>query len=403
PDLVSALKDEGNLSGLRERWFNPRKLLLISQVAMSFVVLVGAGLFVRSLRNLYGVDTGFKTDQIALINLQLETGKSKKSLEMFGFFATTEEKTKDAQAEYTALRERQLQIMKQVESVPGVKSVSGAFISPLSGSSMTWDVASGDNENNQDSYIPVDANVVWPEYHQIMGIDLVEGRGFNIHDQEGAAKVAIINEALAKRLYPGQNALGKRICQGPSDCFEIVGVARNSKYFKLTEEPLLHFDVQALQFSSVPPSLTLHIRTAGKAQDLLPTIQREIKSTISGVSITSTMTLSERLNGSIKTTRMATTLTGILGLLALILAAVGLYGTTAYSANRRTREIGIRIALGAQRLDVLKLIIRQGISVTLIGIFIGLAMAVVVTRFAASFLFRVGATDLLTYISVTLL
>jgi predicted permease len=253
------------------------------------------------------------------------------------------------------------------------------------------------NEN-----VGIDYNQVGPGYHDLMGIPIVQGRGFTEQDKEGAPGVIVINEALARLYFPNQNPIGKRISSGPGNpWWQIIGVTRDFKTQRLTEVPIPHLDLPALQHPYGNFARVL-IRATAEPAKLLPAVQQQVKAVDRSATIVGASTLSEELNNSIAPARMATILTSLFGLLALLLASVGLYGVMVYSVTRRTREIGIRMALGAQRWEVLGLVLRDGIAIVALGVALGMASAFAATRLIVSQLYGVSATDPLTFGAVSL-
>ncbi len=380
-DLTLALKDEGSMLGRGPRRLSPRNLLVIAQVALSLVVLVGAGLFVKSLRQLFAIDPGFKPANVLIVPLDLT------------------EKKFDERSGPAFYR----QITERLKALPGVAEVSAASVIPMSGSVMTNSVIVEGYETKPGENIGIDANTVGPDYHRLMGIPLVRGRDFTAQDRADAPGVCIINEAMARLYFPAQDPIGKWLKLGDaSPQLEIVGVARDSKYHELTEAAQPHLDLPLLQQASFR-FLNLHLRATSDAASLLPVVRREIKGLDPHLSLLDMRTMAGWLSDSIAAARMAATLVGLFGLIALLLAAIGLYGVLSYSVNRRRREIGIRLALGARTGDVLRLVLREGMTLVFIGTGLGLGGAFVSTRLFASLLYGVSATDPLTFVGVSLL
>jgi predicted permease len=377
-DLLPALKEEGAIFSHRERRFSTRHLLVVAQVALSLVVLIGAGLFIRSLHKLWAIDLGFKPEGVLLLPMELpEQG-------------------------YDEARGREFyrQLLARTRSLPGVVAVSLARVVPFEGGVMSRGVMIEGYQDSTGKNIGIDANDVGPGYHELMGIQILKGRGFNEQDHEHAPGVAIINEAMARLYFPNQNPLGKSLRVGPGNPpLEIIGVARDSKFHDVKEAPLPHFDLPVLQRGNFS-FMTLQVRATGDAASLWPALRREALSLEPGMRISAMSTLDEEISQSIAPARMATTLTSLLGLSALLLAAIGLYGVMAYGVNRRRREIGIRLALGAQTRDVLRLVVGQGLKLVLVGVAIGLIAAWALTRLMAHLLFEVSATDPLTFAAV---
>ena len=336
----------------------------------------------RSLRNLFAVDPGFRPAGVLLVPVSLPS-KS-----------------------YDEARGREFfrELTERLRALPGVESVSTATVTPLGGGVYTRSVTVEGYTPEPGQNIGIDSNEVGPGYHELMGIPLVQGRGFNEQDVKGAPPVAVINEAMARTYFPGQNPVGKRLWLGKGGKpLEVVGVARDSKYHSLVESPLPHFDTPVLQDPYAYLDVTVHVRTSGEASSLLPAVRREVKALDPQLPLTGAGTLAEELGNSLAAARMAATLTTLFGVVALLLSAVGLYGAISYSVLQRTREIGIRMALGAQGSDVLVLVIRKGVLLTAAGAGVGLTAALALTRLARGLLYGVSANDPATFAAITLL
>jgi predicted permease len=381
PDLVPALKGE-TTAGRGAARLGPRGPLVVLQVALSLVVLVGAGLLVRSLRNLFAIDPGFRTARVLLVPISLDS------------------KNYDEGRAREFLRE----LDERLRALPGVEALSAATVTPMGGGVFTRSITVEGYTPQPGENVGVDANEVGPGYHELMGIPLAAGRGFTEQDRAGAPRVAVINEAMARQYLPGQNPLGKRLFLGRGSApLEIVGVARDSKYHSLTESPTPHLDTPILQDPYAYRYVVVHVRAKGDAAALLAEVRREVKALDPTLSLAGAGTLADELGNSLAASRMAATLTTLFGLVALVLAAVGLYGSISYTVAQRTREIGIRIALGARPRDVLALVVGRGLLLVAAGAGAGLAAALALTRLASGLLYGVSATDPLTFVSVALL
>jgi predicted permease len=380
-DLVPALKEEGGVSGQRERRFGFRSLLVVAQLALAIVVLTGAGLCIKSLRNLLAIDPGYQTEGVLVVPLELDEKKYDK-------------------ARGVAL---QRQFLERLSALPGVESVSYGLVMPLSGSRYMSSIFVDGRQPLPDEQMAFDANTVGPRYHETMGIGIVAGRGFTEQDRAGAPGVVIINETMARRLFPGENALGKRLRLGTNaPPLEIIGVARDIKHHDLTETPIPHFDLPALQ-RGYDSYTNFVVRVKGRAADLIPSMRGELLALDSMLSVSGINPMSEQIGKAISGMRLASSLIGVFGLVALLLASVGLYGVMAWTVSRRTREIGVRMALGAQATDVLKLILKQGMSLVAIGVAAGLSVTFIATRLIDSLLYGVSRTDPATFAIVVLL
>ena len=381
-DLVLRLKEDGGISSHRERRLSFRGLLVVSQLALAIVVLIGAGLCIRSLRNLLAIDPGYQTETLLVVPLELD------------------EKKYD-EARGTAMQE---QVFKRLATLPGVEGVSYGLVMPFSGSRYVSSLFVPGQQPLPNEQMAFDASVVGPRYHETMGIKMAEGRDFTDQDRMGTPGVVIVNEALAKRLFPGQSALGKKLAlktNGPP--LEIVGVTRDVKHHDLTEPPLPHFDLPALQ-RDYDGYTNFVVRSRTPAADLIPAVRSELLGLDSTLAVREISPMSAQIGNTLAATRLASTLIGIFGLVALTLASIGLYGVMAWMVSRRTREIGIRMALGAQPVDVLKLVIKHGIVLTMFGVTIGLFAAIVAARLIdTQQLYDVSATDPFTFAVIALL
>jgi macrolide transport system ATP-binding/permease protein len=381
PDLVSALRDEATVFGKKLRHLNLRNLLVVGQVAVSVIVLVGAGLCVRSLRNLSAIDTGF--DPTKVLVMSVDVGLS-------GYN-----------------RERGLQfyseLLERVQRLSGVEAVS-----------LATQIALGDGFGatmRAEGYAPKsgedmgsDFNQIGPDYFGVMKIPLLEGREFGPTDTTTTLPVAIINQTAARRFWPGQSALGRRVIIGrpPYDSTRVVvGVVKDSKYRRLTEE--VRPAVFTPFFQSYRGDMTLHVRTTGEPASMLAAVRREGQALDRSLPLYNIRTLEEQKTSSLYTSRLAATLLTTFGLLALLLAAVGLYGVMAYAVKRRMHEIGIRLALGAQGSDVRRLVMVEGTAIMAIGLVLGLGGALAGTRLVGSFLYGVRPNDPIAFAGAALL
>jgi len=230
-----------------------------------------------------------------------------------------------------------------------------------------------------------------------MGIPIVQGRDFDVHDREGSANVVIVNEELARRYFSNQNVIGKRLQMGADDRppKEIVGIVRNAKYRNLREQPLPFIYIPLGQ--EYQAGMTVMVRTQGDPSALIAPLRSEMRSLNKDVPVFAVQTITERIGRQLAAERMTAVLLSIFGGVALLLAAIGVYGVMAYSVAQRNREIGIRMALGAERIDILRLIVGQGLTLVMIGTGIGLLMAFALTRVLRNQLFGISATDPLTF------
>jgi macrolide transport system ATP-binding/permease protein len=375
-DFVATLKEDPLRRGGRTR-LSLRNLLIVTQVALSLVVLIGAGLLVKSLRALQTIDPGFESAKVVTASFDLSLNG------------------------YNEARGRQFhtQLVERVAALPGVEAVSFARIVSFSAGVWTRSASLEGYQPQPGERLSFDFNAIGPDYFQTLGAPIARGREFTSQDAAGAPRVAIINDEMARRYWPGQDAVGKRLKYGNVDQFaEIVGVARDGRSKSLTEAPRPAIYVPMLQ--NYAPDLTLHVRTMVEAPTMLAAVRREAQSLDSQLPIYNLRTLAQQKDGSLYAERLAATLLMLFGLLALSLAAVGIYGVLSYAVTERTCEMGIRLALGAHPRDLLKLVVGQGLRLVFIGLLIGLGASFALTRLIAKLLYGVSATDPLTFIVI---
>jgi predicted permease len=380
-DLVPALKGEsGNAGGRLSRLFGLRGLLVCAQVSISLVLLITTGLFIRSSMIAATIDPGFDTQNGLVLTLDL------------GLQDYTETRGKQFQQE---LKER-------LAALPGVKAVSLASYVPLSPGDPQAEVriegAEPAPESDQDL---VGSMAVDSDYFQTMGTRLLRGRDFGSADVEGSPRVAIINETMAKRYWPGVDAIGKRLRLGAADAplREVVAIVKDGKWRYIGERP--RAVVYRPISQSWSPLSSFVVRTAGQPNAVLVDVRREVQRLDPNLPVQVLRTLPEHVSEALWPARLGAGLLAMFGLLALTLAAVGLSGLIAYLVSQRTREIGIRLALGAQAGDVLKLVIWQGLKLTLSGVVIGLLGAFALTRLMENLLYGLSTTDPLTFLAIT--
>jgi predicted permease len=368
PDLVAVLKkDDDSSYGYRKSRL--RNILVVTQITLSLVLLICSGLFLKSLQKAQTLNPGFDTENLLLMTLNMD------------LHAYEEPR---AQVFYDQLLER-------VKALPGVKSASLA--EKVFGDDQQVGVVVEGYTPPADTDLIIDYNIVEPDYFQTMNVPLVRGRDFNVRDAKGTPGVVIINERMAQRFWPESDPLGKRISlegvKGPY--LEVVGVAKNAKYYDLQEKAFSYLYLPYKQ--NYESRATLHVRTTVDPNSLAGPIRQQIQALDGQLPVFGVTTMSNHMGQSLWAPRMAAALLGIFGVLALVLASVGVYAVVAYSVVQRTNEIGIRMALGAQRRAVLWLLLGQSLKLALIGIGLGLILAFVVTRFASSLLYGVSASD----------
>jgi putative ABC transport system permease protein len=338
--------------------------------------LICAALFVRSLQYAVRSDPGFAAENLLMASMETRGANFNRQ---------------QSQAFYE-------QAVDRMRSLPGVQSATLTAFVPISGGGYRRGAALEGYQPQPNEDTELNTNIVGPNYFSTMGIPLVAGRDFNAQDREGSPLVAVVNEVLARR-YFGGNALGRRLRLGSEERFrEIVGVARTAKYRNLREEPMPFIYTPLAQDHQ--SGMTLMVRTAGDPAALVGAVRNEIRALNKDVPLFSVQTMKERIGSELAADRMIAVLLSVFGGAALMLAAIGIYGVMGYAVAQRTHEIGIRIALGADQRDILKLIVSQGMLLIVIGAGIGLALALAATRLLKSLLFGVSATDPLTFVSV---
>jgi len=379
PNLIPALKNETvAVSGGNRRW-ELRQVLVVLQVALSLMLLVGAGLFVRSLRNLKAVDDGYSADQVVM--MALDPGQSGYKLDQLRSF-------------YARLAERVL-------ALPGVKSATYTRNVPLSGRWSRIGVEVPGYQPRLDEEMAALFNHVAPQFFATFGMTLLSGRDFSAQDTPDSPKVVIINEKLAHCFFGNADPVGKHVSLEDLKDLEIVGVVADAKYRNLREQAPQTVYLPLSQSSSMVQR-TFCVRASGIPRNLITRIRHEVRGLDPNLPVFDIKTFEDQVNESVSQERLVATLSSFFGFFALLLAALGLYGVMAYSVARRTREIGIRMALGAQTGNVLRLVLRETLLLVLIGIALGLPAALAATRLTKGLLFGLTATDPFTIALATL-
>ena len=382
-DLAPALKENArSLSSDRGR-MGLGRLLVVSQVALSLVLLTGAGLFVRTLHKLKSLYPGFDQENVLLFSADPT---------LIGY-------------EGSKITNLYKQLLDRIHAIPGVRSAGLSSLSPYGPGRMALTISvQGYTARSDFEDIVVRVNQAGPGFFETLRTPLLLGRDFAPQDDQNAPKVAVVNETMARHYFPSVNPIGKRFGLGgpeTSGQIEIVGVVKDSKYNDLREQtPRL---VYVPLFQSGLGDATFAVRTLVNPAGVVATVRREVQALDKNLPIYNIKTLTQQVDESLVQERTVSTLSSLFGLLALLLASVGLYGVVSYSAVRRTNEIGIRMALGAQRGEVLWLMLRETLVLVTIGVAIGIAMALEAVRFISSLLFGLTATDTLTISLATLL
>jgi predicted permease len=378
PSRIAAVLRDESASTLGGRKGRARSFLVAAQVALSCVLLIAAGLFLRSLRRGGEIDTGFATRSALLASLDLFP------------------------VGYDEARGRIFyrQAVERLGRLPGVESATVAALLPLGFSSNSTNLRIDGYEPEPREEVVVSFNNVGPAYFETLGIPLKAGRGFDLRDDEHGAPAMVVNETMASRYWPGGNALGGRV-HGYGKDFTVVGIARDGKYQSLGEAPRPFFYVPILQVYR--SRAVIHLRTAGDPLHLAPALRGEVRRLDPDLPLSAVKSMRQHLRLSLFTQRLAASFLGAFGLLALVLATVGLYSVIRYAVSQRTRELGVRMALGAQPRDVERMVLSEGMRLALAGLAAGLAGAFAVTRFLESQLLGVSATDPLVFAGVALL
>ena len=363
-----------------------RSVLVVAQIAISLVVLIAAGLVVRTLQQLQTMNPGFDPSNALTMSFDL------------GLQGYDEPR---GQQFYRQLTER-------VQALPGVKSATVSSYIPLSLNYNSRSIFIEGQPAERGENVPTAMNAsAGPRYFETMGTPIVQGREFTVQDQPKSEQVAIVNETFVHRLMPNVSssaeAVGRRFAFGSAagPYRRIVGVAKDGKYFNITEDPRAFVWTPMSQDYQSAGILT--VRTDGNPESLLGAVRKEVQALDQNLPLFDVKTLTEHMRFALFPPKVAATVLGVFGLVALLLSAIGIYGITSYTVAQRTHEIGIRLALGAQLSDVLKLVLTHGLKLTLIGAAIGLLGAYLATRAITSVLYGVSATDPFTFVFVSLL
>ena len=366
-----------------------RRVLVVSEVALALTLLTGGGLLVRSFAKLQGVDPGFNSKDVLTFGLTLPAARYKSDTAQAAFF--------DA-------------VIPRIAQVPGVKTTGATSVMPFGGG---WSTGSF---NVEGFVVPPNTNGPWGDIRVVSGnffgalqIPLVHGRLFNESDAISSPRVAVVDDEFVRHFYkPGDQPIGKRIYFGNAAATDstkyitIVGVVGHTKHEGLDAAPRVQLYLDESQAAFSNSTMQVAVRTSGDPLTYVAAIRNAIHEIDHDIPMSKVNTLEVQVANSMGQRRLSTVLLGVFAGLALLLASIGIYGVMSYTVAQRTRELGVRVALGASRPSVLGLVMRQGMTITLIGVAIGLAGAFGLTRLIAAQLFAVKATDPATFVTVTL-
>jgi predicted permease len=383
-NVNQTLRDEGRGSTGGHRRVQLRGLLVVGQVALSMLLLIGAGLLVRSFSRLLHVEPGFDPQNVLTMNISLPTVKYADAQKQIAFFDD---------------------LLRHVSALPGVRSTAISAALPLVPKRITPVLPEGQPEVPlaERPFIIIEA--ISPAWFQTLRVPMQAGREFTDADNATAPKVVIVNQALARRYWPGQNPIGKHIVVGRQTASEVVGMAADVKNsgLALDAKPQLY-----LPFPQLPwGNMNLLLRTANDPHGMISAVRAQIAALDSDQPVTNIQTVDELMDGSRAQPRFILLLLGLFSGAALVLAIIGIYGVLGYSIAQRRQELGIRLALGATKADILRMVVAQGLSLTAVGVAIGLAAALVFSWLMASvisgFLYKISVRDLATFVITPLI
>jgi predicted permease len=377
PQLVAALRTQTAASLPARHGMRLRGALVVAEVALSLVALIAAGLFLRSLAAAHRIDPGY--DAQRLLSFSFDVG-------LYGL------DKEHGQQLYRAVRE-------QAAALPGVESVALVEAGPLQPSLILSIFVEG--RENPDSGLLVQVDAVDPSFFRTAGVPILAGRGFTDADRKGALAVAVVNRTLAEKFWPNQPAVGRRFTFHGSRPIEVVGVARDAKYLSVSEDPQPYVYLPLAQ--QYAASVTLLARAARDPAAVLPSVERQVRALAPGMPLVGAGTLSDQLDASLWAPRLGASLLVLFGALALALSAIGIYGVMSFSVAQRARDIGIRMALGAQPGNVLGMVVAQGMRQVALGMAVGVALALASSRVAASLLIDTSPTDPVAFVATPLL
>jgi len=392
--LAPALRaaKSGPFADLRGRAHDPRKsfgrsVLVVVELALAMVLVAGAALFLTSLQRLLSVDPGFRTDHVLTASIELPS-------------ATYPPPGRKEYPKWPRATNFFDELLGKLRATPGVENAALGMMHPFGAGWTTQVSIEGIPEPPNGQHDEVRIRIVSPQYFEALGIPLLRGRTFDQRDRQGAAGTIIINEAFVKRYFPNSDPIGKHITIWGRPK-EIVGVVRGERFRGLDRqlEPAMYPPLDQMPMSSV----TIVMRVSGDPMTLASAVRSAVHSIDAGIAVSNIEPVGAQISQSTATPRFQTTHITLFGSIALILAAIGLYGLISYQVQQRTREIGIRVALGAQRREILMLIVKKGLALALTGIAIGAVVASGVTRLISTTLFQISANDPRVFASVAVI
>jgi putative ABC transport system permease protein len=381
PDLVSELKERTGSEVFSGRVFSVRNIFIMAQVGLSLVALIGAGLFLMSLRNAQKMDPGFDTRNLGMITFDVGS----------------------LNYEAPRVKEFQRRVLEAVATTPGVRAatLSGSVPLLIGGFGRSIFPEGSDPTNHRNGmFAQVDS--ISPDYLETMGIPLVRGRSFDSSVREDSPKVVVVNEAAARKFWPNEDPIGKRFKFFGEDAWvQVIGVARDSKYNTLGEDPTPYMYLSLLQYPS--PAVTVFFRTGPETQSMLGTLRSKVQNLDHNLPLTNVWPIGEVFSQALWAPTFGASLLAIFAVLAVVLCAVGIYGVVSYTVGQRVREIGVRLALGAEPRDVLLMVLRQSAVTMSIGLAVGLVGAFILAHFIVSLLYGVSANEPLAFLAIALM
>ena len=379
---MAALLKEGGRTTVGRARHRFRQSLVIAELALSVVLVIGAGLMIRSFIELRRIDLGYDASNLLTMRMALPAADYPEPERIVGFYS---------------------QLQQRIEALPGVERAGFVRLLPLTGTIGDWSIRIEGREPVPHENLHGDWQVVTPGYFEAMGMKLKAGRFLEPGDHANGIPSVVINETMAREYWPQGNALGSRFRMGTADqpYFTIVGIVQDTRHNAAVEEPrteMYHPHAQyPLSVGFAPAGMALVVKTRGRPETMVSQIRGEVRALDQNVPISDVQTMERVVSSAFSQPRFTTWLLGIFALLALTLASIGVFGVVSYSVSQRTHEIGVRMALGARRTDVMRLIMRSALGVALVGIIVGVGAAFGLTRLMRTLVYGIGTLDPLTF------